>query len=134
MDQDSIDIIQNSWLKIAGSEGLLVDEFYSALMAVRPDFRRFFPQTMLTQKRKFLTMIETLVNVLPHFYSFAPKLHHLGQQHSHLGLTLLDYQVFCKVFVDTLSANAKPRLSPEEAEVWLAVLDEICLMMLDSEA
>lgn len=133
MDQDSIELIQKSWRKIVGSEGMLVDHFYHALMAVRPDYQRFFPHTMLTQKRKFLEMIETIVKVLPQLNAFIPKLHVLGKQHSHLGLKANDYQIFCKVFVDSLATNSRPELTPHEKEAWIDALNIICATMLEDQ-
>lgn len=86
MTPETINLVQESFRKVAPIADQAADIFYARLFEIAPGLRRMFPDDMTGQKRKLMSTLAFAVNSLRDLDTLLPALKDLGIRHIGYGV------------------------------------------------
>ncbi len=134
MDRDKIKTIQASWNNLMGTEEAMVARFYRRFFSTYPEYRQLFVQDMATQRAKFLSMLNLIINGLDQIELLSETLEELGNKHNQLGIKLHDYEIVSQVLIDAIDDVSDRSLSTEERECWHEAYMFIANIMMNANS
>jgi hemoglobin-like flavoprotein len=119
MTPESEQLIQQSWPLIARHGAAMAERFYGRLFDIAPETRRLFADTdMLAQQRKFVTMLEEIVNRLGQPAELVPEVAALGTRHVQYGVSARDYGLVGEALVWSMEQALGDAMTPELRQAW----------------
>jgi purine-binding chemotaxis protein CheW len=117
----AIDLVQQSWAKVAAIAPQAAELFYRNLFAAEPAVRGLFKGDMEAQGRKLMHMIGVAVGKLREPAALAPALEALGRRHAGYGVRASHYPVVGAALLKTLEQGLGEAFTPEVRDSWAAV-------------
>jgi hemoglobin-like flavoprotein len=94
------------------------DLFYYRLFDIAPEVRSLFPDDLIAQKKKFITMLATMVTNLNEFEKIAPVVEDLGMRHVAYGVIAKHYEPFGAALSWTLGESLGVDFTPPVRAAW----------------
>jgi Globin len=82
MTPEQVTLVQASFAKIRLSSDQVAAIFYGRLFEIAPELKKLFPADMTSQRRKLMSALTLVVNILPDMESLLPAACCLRQAHS----------------------------------------------------
>jgi hemoglobin-like flavoprotein len=119
MTPESEQLVQQSWALVSPRAMELAERFYSRLFEIAPQHQRLFQDVdMLSQRRKFVAMLEMIVQRLGTPVDLVPEVAALGARHVEYGVKARDYPVVGEALVWALEQELGPAMTAELRQAW----------------
>jgi nitric oxide dioxygenase len=129
MTPRQIAIVQQTWPVVAPNPTHAAEVFYRRLFEIEPAVRPLFPEDMNEQRRALMEMLNIVVNGLSMFDEIEPDVEDLGRRHTGYHVEEWHYELVRKALLGMIEEMLGRRHTPEIAEAWGAVYDQISRVM-----
>ena len=133
MTPDQIELVQQSFAKVAPISEQAAVLFYDRLFEVAPSVKSMFPTDMTEQRRKLMATLAVVVNGLGNLESVLPAARALAIRHVGYGARAEHYPVVGGALLWTLEKGLGDAWTPEVADAWTAAYGALSGFMI-SEA
>jgi hemoglobin-like flavoprotein len=111
-------LVADSFKKVLPMAGVTADLFYDRLFEIAPETRSLFPHDLAAQKKKFITMLATVVSNLSEFKRIAPIVEDLGVRHATYGVVAKHYEPFGIALMEALEESLGVEFTPPVKSAW----------------
>src|ERR1700704_1075045 len=118
MTPDQVQLVQDSFGKVAPISEAAAVLFYDRLFEIAPQVKAMFPDDMTEQRRKLMTMLTAVVNGLGNIESILPAASALATRHVSYGAKAEHYPVVGAALLWTLEQGLGDGWTPELADAW----------------
>lgn len=132
MTPHQIKLVQNSFAQVAPIATIAADLFYGRLFEIAPSVRRMFPQDMMEQKKKLMTMLATVVNGLTKLDALLPAVRALGKRHAGYDVHPEHFAPVGAALLWTLEQGLGDDFTPEVKEAWTIAYGVLSQVMIDA--
>ena len=132
MNENTIALVQASWLKVMPIAPQAAELFYNNLFKLDPSLKALFKGDMQAQGKKLMQMIGAAVGKLNDLETLVPVLQGLGQRHGSYGVEPSHYVTVGSALLATLSQGLGDEFTPEVRQAWTQVYGLITNVMLDA--
>jgi hemoglobin-like flavoprotein len=133
MTPDQVQLVQQSFAKVAPISETAAVLFYDRLFDIAPKVRSMFPTDMTEQRRKLMATLAVVVGGLGNLESVLPAASALAKRHVSYGAKAEHYPVVGAALLWTLEKGLGDGWTPEIAEAWTAAYGTLSGFMI-SEA
>jgi hemoglobin-like flavoprotein len=133
MTPDQVQLVQQSFSKVAPISETAAVLFYDRLFEIAPKVRAMFPTDMTEQRRKLMAMLAVVVKGLGNLESVLPAASALAKRHVSYGAKAEHYPVVGAALLWTLEKGLGDGWTPDVAEAWTAAYGTLSGFMI-SEA
>jgi hemoglobin-like flavoprotein len=133
MTPDQVQLVQQSFAKVAPISETAAVLFYDRLFEVAPKVRAMFPTDLTEQRRKLMATLAVVVGGLGNLESVLPAASALAKRHVSYGAKAEHYPVVGSALLWTLEKGLGEGWTPEVAEAWTAAYGTLSGFMI-SEA
>ena len=130
MTPEQVNLVTDSFRKVLPIAGVTADLFYDRLFEVAPELRSLFPDDLVEQKKKFITMLATMVTHLDEFKKIAPVVTSLGMRHVAYGVVAKHYEQFGAALLWTLTETLGVDFTPTARTAWTAAYKNLADVMM----
>ena len=118
-------IVQCTARQLLGDQDRFGEVFYRRLFGAAPATRHLFSGNVEAQGRMLTQVLQVAVYGLSRFDEVARGLSVIGQNHVGYGVTAAHYEVFRKVFVDTVAEVLGAAFNADVEAAWTVVVNRI---------
>jgi len=118
MTPKQVQLVADSFRKILPIAGVTADLFYDRLFEITPEVRPLFRSDLAEQKKKFVTMLATIVTNLKEFEKIAPVVEDLGMRHVAYGVIDKYYETFGAALLWALGESLGVDFTPPVRTAW----------------
>jgi hemoglobin-like flavoprotein len=133
MTPDQVQLVQQSFAKVAPISETAAVLFYDRLFEVAPKVKAMFPTDMTEQRRKLMATLAVVVGGLGNLESVLPAASALAKRHVSYGAKAEHYPVVGSALLWTLEKGLGDGWTPDVAEAWTAAYGTLSGFMI-SEA
>jgi hemoglobin-like flavoprotein len=133
MTPDQVQLVQQSFAKVAPISETAAVLFYDRLFEVAPKVRSMFPTDLTEQRRKLMATLAVVVGGLGSLESVLPAASALAKRHVSYGAKAEHYPVVGAALLWTLEKGLGDGWTPDVAEAWTAAYGTLSGFMI-SEA
>jgi nitric oxide dioxygenase len=133
MNPTQIELVQDSFSKVAPISEAAAVIFYDRLFEVAPSVKAMFPADMTEQRKKLMMMLAAVVGGLGNLESILPAASALAKRHVSYGAKPEHYPVVGGALLYTLEKGLGEAWTPELASAWTAAYGTLSGYMI-SEA
>ena len=119
MDAHKIDLVQQSFEKVAGLGLKAAELFYSELFAIDPSLRAMFKGSMQEQHKKLLAALALVVRSLHAPEKIIGPVEKLAVKHLDYGVKPEHYTYVGNALLRTLKKGLGPKFTPELCDAWV---------------
>lgn len=134
MDTKTIELVHDSFKKVAPIADTAAKIFYDKLFELDPSLKPLFKGDMKEQGRKLMSMIGLAVNGLRDINALIPAVQKLGQRHLGYGVQEQHYHTVGHALLDTLAVGLGTAFTPEVKAAWTTVYGVLATTMKDAAA
>jgi len=134
MNQIQIKIVQTTWAKVIPELDQAAQDFLEKILDIKPELIKLFRTDTRELGMLMMAMINRAINALDDFDEFIPEIQKLGSRHTHYGVADEDYDTVAAALLWTLQKHLGDEYTPEVEQAWIAVYDQISLIMKESAA
>jgi hemoglobin-like flavoprotein len=120
MTPDQIELIQQSFAKVAPMSVKAATLFYGRLFAIAPEVKPLFGGNMAEQGRKLMATLAVVVNGLGNLETILPAASVLAKRHVGCGVKASHYVPVGAALLWTLEQGLGTAWTPELAAAWTA--------------
>jgi len=120
MTPDQVQLVQESFAKVAPIADQVASMFYGRLFEIAPQVRAMFPPDMAEQQRKLMATLTIVVNGLSNPESILPAASSLATRHVAYGARPEHYPVVGSALLWTLEQGLGEEWTEEVADAWRA--------------
>ena len=129
MTPQQIQLVQQSFQKVAPVAELAAAMFYARLFDLDPKRRLLFKSDIKRQGMTLMTMLSSAVRALDDPEALVPVLKSLGRRHAVYGVTDGDYETVAEALLWTLESALGADFDAPTREAWTAVYSLIASAM-----
>jgi hemoglobin-like flavoprotein len=118
MTPDQVQLVQQSFAKVAPISEQAALLFYDRLFEVAPTVRAMFPSDMKEQRKKLMATLAVVVNGLGNLESVLPAASALAKRHVSYGAKPEHYPVIGGALLWTLEKGLGDGWTPEVSDAW----------------
>ena len=133
MTSDQVNLVQQSFSKVAPISEQAAVLFYDRLFEVAPAVRAMFPDDMSEQRKKLMATLAVVVGGLSNLESVLPAASALAKRHVSYGAKPEHYPVVGGALLWTLEKGLGEGWTPDVAAAWTAAYGTLSGYMI-SEA
>jgi nitric oxide dioxygenase len=133
MTSEQVELVQQSFSKVAPISEQAAVIFYDRLFEVAPSVRAMFPNDMRDQRKKLMATLAVVVNGLTNIEAVLPAASALAKRHVKYGAVPEHYPVVGGALLFTLEKGLGEGWTPELAAAWTAAYGTLSTYMI-SEA
>jgi hemoglobin-like flavoprotein len=133
MTPDQVELVQQSFAKVAPISEQAAVLFYDRLFEVAPSVRAMFPDDLTEQRKKLTATLAMVVNGLTNLEAVLPAASALAKRHVSYGAKPEHYPVVGGALLWTLEKGLGEGWTPELASAWTAAYGTLSGYMI-SEA
>jgi nitric oxide dioxygenase len=130
MTPDQINLVQQSFAKVAPIAEQAAVLFYDRLFEVAPQVKSLFPADMTEQRRKLMATLAFVVGGLGNLQSILPAASSLATRHVSYGARPEHYPVVGGALLWTLEKGLGSDWTPEVADAWTAAYGTLSSFMI----
>lgn len=127
-----IDLIQDSFKKVAPISDAAAEIFYQRLFEIAPDVKPYFKGDMTEQGAKLMTTLSAVVNGLRDLDKIVPVAQSLAVKHVDYGVKPEDYAPVGEALIYTLDKGLGEAFTPELKDSWIAAYTTLSGVMIDA--
>jgi hemoglobin-like flavoprotein len=120
MTPDQVQLVQQSFAKVAPISETAAVLFYDRLFEIAPSVKSMFPADMTEQRRKLMMMLAAVVGGLGNLESILPAASALATRHVSYGAKPEHYPVVGAALLWTLEKGLGDGWTPDVADAWTA--------------
>lgn len=132
MDENQIDLIQESFRKVVPIKETAADIFYTRLFEIAPEVKPLFKGDISEQGMKLMTTLGVVVNGLKDLDAIVPVAQQLAVKHVDYGVQPEHYAPVGEALIFTLEKGLGDNFTPELKEAWLAAYTTLSGVMIDA--
>jgi hemoglobin-like flavoprotein len=121
MNQNQIQLVQESFQQVKPIANVAADLFYNRLFELDPALRPLFTANLDEQKQKLMSTLAFAVAGLNRPEQILPIVRQLGQKHVGYGVQEQHYQTVGAALLWTLGQGLGDQFTPQVEEAWTAV-------------
>ena len=129
MTPKQIEIVQQSFQRVAPIAEVAAELFYARLFELDPSLRTLFKNDMKRQGMMLMSMLSSAVRGLQKPEALVPVLKGLGRRHVAYGVQDLHYDVVGAALLDTLAHAFGKDFDPETRAAWTAAYTLLASVM-----
>ena len=133
MTPDQVQLVQQSFAKVAPISEQAATIFYDRLFEVAPSVRTMFPDDMTEQRKKLMATLAVVVGGLSNLEAVLPAASALAKRHVNYGARPEHYPVVGGALLFTLEKGLGEGWTPPVAAAWTAAYGTLSSYMI-SEA
>ena len=133
MTPEQVDLVQQSFAKVAPVSEQAAVMFYDRLFEVAPQVKAMFPSDMTEQRKKLMATLAVVVNGLGNLAAVLPAASALAKRHVAYGAKPEHYPVVGGALLWTLEKGLGAAWTPDVAAAWTAAYGTLSGYMI-SEA
>lgn len=133
MTPDQVNLVQQSFTKVAPIADQAASMFYDRLFEVAPSVKTMFPPDLTEQRKKLMATLAVVVNGLSNLESVLPAASALAIRHVSYGAKPEHYPVVGSALLWTLEKGLGEAWTAEVADAWTAAYGTLSGFMI-SEA
>jgi nitric oxide dioxygenase len=133
MTPDQVNLVQQSFAKVAPISEIAAVLFYDRLFEIAPQVKAMFPADMTEQRKKLMATLAVVVNGLDNLESILPAASALARRHVSYGARAEHYPAVGAALLWTLEKGLGDAWTPETAAAWTAAYGALSGFMI-SEA
>lgn len=133
MTPEQIQLIRESWLKVAPIADTFVADFYEALFLLDPGLRVLFPEDLDGQRRKLKATLNVAIADLGK-PELLKVLRNLGARHVGYQATERDYGTVGAAFLSALTSHLAGNWNKQLEDAWTEAYALIATTMQSGEA
>jgi hemoglobin-like flavoprotein len=118
MTSDQVQLVQQSFAKVAPISETAAVLFYERLFEIAPQVRAMFPSDMTEQRKKLMATLAVVVGGLGNLESILPAASALATRHVSYGAKAEHYPVVGAALLWTLEKGLGESWTPEVADAW----------------
>ena len=131
MTPRQIELVRESFARVAPIADVAATIFYDRLFALDPAVRRLFVATdMPTQRRNLMQTLAVVVANLDRLEGIIPAVEALGRRHAGYGVSETDFETVGAALLETLEVGLKPDFSPETRVAWATAYGLLATVMI----
>jgi nitric oxide dioxygenase len=130
MTPDQIDLVQQSFARVAPISDQAASIFYNRLFEVAPQVKAMFPEDMTEQRRKLMATLAVVVNGLTDLPSILPAASALAIRHVSYGARREHYPVVGAALLYTLEKGLGEAWTPDVASAWATAYETLSGYMM----
>ena len=134
MTAEQVQLVQQSFAKIAPMADQAADLFYDRLFETAPAVRPMFPEDLTMQKQKLMQMLSIAVTNLHHIETILPAVEDLGRRHAAYGAKPEHYDIVGETLLWTLRQGLGDTFDAEVEAAWTATYAMIAGVMKSAAA
>jgi hemoglobin-like flavoprotein len=132
MNPAQIQLVQDSFAKVAPIAPVAADLFYARLFEIDPSLKSLFKGDLKRQGAMLMSMIATAVRSLSNPEGLIPVLRGLGQRHAAYGVTDAHYATVATALIWTLEQGLGADFTPAVREAWVAAYELMADTMMQA--
>lgn len=121
MNQNQIQLVQDSFAQVKPIADIAADLFYDRLFTLDPGLRPLFKSNLSEQKHNLMTTLSFAVAGLNKPERILPAVRQLGTRHGGYGVQAHHYQTVGAALLWTLAQGLGEQFTPDVEEAWTAV-------------
>jgi nitric oxide dioxygenase len=133
MTPEQVNLVQQSFAKVAPISERAAVIFYDRLFEVAPSVKEMFPADLTEQRKKLMATLAVVVNGLSNLAAVLPAASALAKRHVSYGAKPEHYPVVGGALLWTLEKGLGTAWTPDVAAAWTAAYDTLSGYMI-SEA
>jgi nitric oxide dioxygenase len=133
MNQKQVELVQESFAKVAPISEAAAKIFYDRLFEVAPQVRAMLPDDMTEQRKKLMATLAVVVGGLTNLPSILPAASALAKRHVSYGAKAEHYPVVGGALLWTLEKGLGEAWTPDVAAAWTSAYGTLSGYMI-SEA
>jgi hemoglobin-like flavoprotein len=133
MTPEQVQLVQQSFAKVAPISEQAATIFYDRLFEVAPSVRAMFPDDMTEQRKKLMATLAVVVDGLSNLDAVLPAASALAKRHVSYGAKPEHYPVVGGALLFTLEKGLGDGWTPPVAAAWIAAYGTLSTYMI-SEA
>jgi nitric oxide dioxygenase len=133
MTPDQVNLVQQSFARVAPISDRAAVIFYDRLFEVAPSVQAMFPPDLTEQRKKLMATLAVVVNGLSNLESVLPAASALAKRHVSYGAKPEHYPVVGGALLWTLEKGLGEAWTPDVANAWIAAYGTLSGYMI-SEA
>jgi hemoglobin-like flavoprotein len=133
MTPDQVNLVQQSFAKVAPISDQAAVLFYDRLFEIAPPVKAMFPADLREQRKKLMATLAVVVNGLGDLEPVLPAVSALAKRHVSYGAKPEHYPVVGGALLWTLEKGLGEAWTPEVADAWKAAYGALSGFMI-SEA
>ena len=133
MTPDQVQLVQQSFTKVAPISETAAVLFYDRLFEIAPSVKAMFPADMTEQRKKLMMMLAAVVNGLGNLESILPAASALATRHVSYGAKAEHYPVVGAALLWTLEKGLGEGWTPDVSDAWTTAYGTLSGFMI-SEA
>lgn len=118
MTPGQVDLVQQSFSKVAPISEQAAQLFYGRLFEIAPEVKPMFPGDMTEQRKKLMATLAVVVGGLTKLETILPAASALAKKHVGYGVTAAHYTPVGAALLWTLEKGLGPDWTPEVATAW----------------
>jgi hemoglobin-like flavoprotein len=130
MTPDQVNLVQQSFAKVAPISDQAAVLFYDRLFEVAPTVKAMFPADLREQRKKLMATLAVVVNGLGRLESVLPAASALAKRHVGYGAKPEHYPVVGGALLWTLEKGLGDAWTPEVADAWKAAYGTLSGFMI----
>ena len=130
MTPDQVNLVQQSFAKVAPISEIAAVLFYDRLFETAPQVRSMFPADMTEQRRKLMATLAVVVNGLSNLESILRVASALATRHVAYGAKPEHYPVVGAALLWTLEKGLGDGWTPDVAAAWTAAYGTLSGFMI----
>ena len=131
MTPEQVELVQQSFAKVAPISEQAAALFYDRLFEVAPAVRSMFPDDMTEQRKKLMATLAVVVSGLTNLEAVLPAASALAKRHVSYGAQPEHYPVVCRTMVEALRDGSGDAWSEALTADWTAVLERVSRIMME---
>lgn len=133
LDQKQIEILEETFAKLADHGGALVEKFYNELFSRYPDVKPMFANVdQKEQEKKLLSGLALVINNIRKPEVLGPALTNLGKNHQKYGAVAEHYPAVAETMLDVMEEFAGELWTDEVKQAWSNALNTVATAMLEA--
>src|ERR1700710_2352352 len=130
MTSEQVQLVQQSFAKVAPISEQAATIFYDRLFEVAPSVRAMFPDDMKEQRKKLMATLAVVVNGLTNLEAVLPAASALAKRHVSYGAKPEHYPGVGGALLWTLEKGLGEAWTPEVAAAWIAAYGTLSGFMI----
>lgn len=134
MDEETKQLVKDSWAKVVPISDKAAELFYGKLFELDPTLRFLFKAPIEVQGKLLMKALDGAVGGLDDLAALVPVLQELGKRHAPYGVVEKDYDTVGEAFLWTLGQGLGDGFTDEVKGAWAAVYGVIAKVMKEAQA
>jgi nitric oxide dioxygenase len=118
MTPTQVELVQQSFSKVAPISEQAAQMFYGRLFEIAPEVKPMFPSDMTEQRKKLMATLAVVVGGLTKLETILPAASALAKKHVGYGVEASHYTPVGAALIWTLEKGLGPDWTPEVATAW----------------